>query len=318
MTPQSKNKTHMYHIIYPLFYALSLLPMRLLYMLSDCGYALLYHIIRYRRRIVRKNLAAAFPEKSEKERGEIESKFYRWFCDYFLETVKLLSISEGELRKRLEVRGTDEVARCYAEGQDCAGILGHHCNWEWLSCTGIALPEGSKIGLIYKPLRSKLFDRLFRRMRSSQPSGIVVAKNDILREMLALKRQGVRHIFGYIADQGPRWTNIHLWLRFLNQDTPVFTGAERIMRKMNNAVFFLEMTRPERGRYRVTFHLMTRDPASMPEHEVTRRFFASLEESIRRQPECYLWSHNRWKRTREEFDRRFVYEHGKVMPRKKD
>jgi len=106
-------------------------------------------------------------------------------------------------------------------------------------------------------------------------------------------------MFGYIADQGPKWENIHLWLPFLGHDTGVFTGAERIMRKMDNAVFYVEMTRPKRGTYTCTYHLITRHAQQTEEHEITRRFFAMLEETIRKQPEFYLWSHNRWKRQRQ-------------------
>lgn len=291
--------------MYYLAYLLSLLPLGILYLLSDMAYIIMYHVAGYRRRIVRHNLTTSFPEKSIDEIKHIERKFYHWFCDYFVETVKLLSISDSELRRRLKIVGAEQIERHFEAGQDCAALLGHYCNWEWLSCTGIAFPEGRKMGLVYKPLRSKQFDRLFRRIRSSQPSGIVVPKNDILRELIKLRRDGVRSLFGYIADQGPRYANIHLWLPFLNHDTGVFTGSERIMRKMNDAVYYLEMSRPRRGYYTATFHLISDTPNSMPEHELTRRFFALLEKTIRRQPEFYLWTHNRWKRTHDEFNRMY-------------
>lgn len=126
----------------------------------------------------------------------------------------------------------------------------------------------------------------------------------------------MRNICGYISDQGPKWTNIHLWLPFLNHEyTPVFTGGERIMRKMNNAVFYVEMSRPKRGYYTATYKLITRDPNTLPADDITRRFFCLLEETIRQEPAFYLWSHNRWKRTKEEFDRRFQVINGKVVER---
>ena len=303
----------MYKIIYAVAYLLSLLPFRLLYALSDAAYALLYHVARYRRSTVRRNLATSFPDMTDGERARIERKFYHWFCDYFAETVKLLTISDSELRRRFTIVGADEVERRFSEGQDCAALLGHYCNWEWLSCTGIAFPEGRKMGLIYKPLRSAAFDRLFRRLRSTQPSSLVVPKNDILREIVRLRREGTRSLFGYIADQGPRYANIHLWLPFLGHDTGVFTGAERIMRKMDNAVFYMEMSRPRRGYYTATFRLISPHAAQEPEHELTRRFFRMLEQTIRRQPEFYLWTHNRWKRTHEKFNARYRIVDGKTV-----
>lgn len=306
----------MTQIVYVLFYTLSLLPFRILYGMADIGYVLLYYIIRYRRGVVRKNLVTAFPEKSIDDIKTIERKFYHWFSDYFLEAIKLLSISEEELRRRFTIINSEEVEQCFQEGQDVAAILGHYCNWEWLSCVGMNLPPERETGLIYHPLRNKTFDYLFRKLRSHEQNSHVIPKKDILRYVVTKKREGVRNICGYISDQGPKWTNIHLWLPFLNHEyTPVFTGGERIMRKMNNAVFYVEMSRPKRGYYTATYKLITRDPNTLPADDITRRFFCLLEETIRQEPAFYLWSHNRWKRTKEEFDRRFQVINGKVVER---
>jgi len=305
-------------IVVGFFYLLSLFPLRVLYLLSDFEYLMMFYVIRYRRCIVRRNLTTSFPEKSQKEIHDIEKKFYHWFADYFFEAVKLLSISDSELRKRFKVVNSEEVEECFQQGQNVAAILGHYCNWEWLSCVGIELPENRIMGLVYHPLRNKPFDELFKRIRTHEKNGVVVPKKDILRYLVGYKRDNVMSIFGYISDQGPKWENIHLWTSFLNHpETPVFTGSERIMRKMNDAVFYVEMSRPRRGYYTATYKLITREPNSMPEHEITRIFFRMLEDTIRREPGYYLWTHNRWKRTKEEFNRRFDVVNGKVIPKDK-
>ena len=302
--------------IYCLFYAISLLPFRLLYVLADIECFMLYHVIRYRRGVVRRNLVTSFPDKSEQEIVQIEKRFYHWFCDYFFEAVKLLSISDAELRRRFTIINSEEVEQCFKEGQDVAAILGHYCNWEWLSCVGMNLPLERETGLIYHPLRNKAFDYLFRKLRSHEKHSRVIPKQDILRYVVSRKKEGIRNICGYISDQGPKWKNIHLWLPFLNHEhTPVFTGGERIMRKMNNAVFYVEMSRPKRGYYTATYKLITRTPNALEPDGITRRFFQMLEQTIRREPAYYLWSHNRWKRTKEEFDRRFQVVNGKVIER---
>lgn len=305
----------MYKVMYALFYALSLLPFRVLYALSDGLFAAVYYVLRYRRRIVRANLRTSFPDKDEAWLRRVERRFYRWFVDYFFEAVKLLSISDGELRRRFKVIGAEKVEECFRHGQNTAAILGHYCNWEWLSCVGIAFPSERRMGLIYHPLRNKTFDRLFIAIRSSQPGSMTIPKKDILRKAAELRQKGLMSLFGYIADQDPKWENIHLWIPFLNHDTPVFTGAERIMRHNNDAVFYVEMTRPQRGCYTCEFRLLSDGAAKEPEHAITKRFFQLLEESIRRDPSYYLWTHNRWKRTREEFDRRFKTVNGKVVAR---
>lgn len=302
-------------IVYYIFYALSLLPFRVLYALSDFEYLILYRLIGYRRKIVRNNLTSSFPEKSETEIQEIERGFYHWFCDYFFEAIKLLSMSDKELRKRLSITNSAEHEKWFRQGRNTAGILGHYCNWEWLSRVGYDMQQNRRTCLIYDPLHNKAFDNLFLRLRTYPPTGVPVPKKNILRQLLAWKREGTMSLSGYIADQAPKWQNIHCWLTFLNHETPVFTGGERIMRKMNNVVFYVDMSRPKRGYYQVTYRLITDDPNSLPEFEITRRFFQMLEESIRKNPVPYLWTHNRWKRTREEFDRKFEIVRGKVVPR---
>ena len=83
-----------YYIFYGAVYLLSLLPMWVHYRLSDLMFVIIYHIARYRKKVVEKNLRNAFPEKSWLERKRIERKFYRFFCDYMVENVKLLTMKK--------------------------------------------------------------------------------------------------------------------------------------------------------------------------------------------------------------------------------
>lgn len=303
-----------YYSLYGIVYCLSLLPFRVLYFISDGFFLLIYYIIRYRRNIVRKNLTSSFPDKNQKDLRGIEHQFYHWLCDYFVETIKLLSISDEQLLQHIEFRGVEQLEECYDKGQDCAAILGHYCNWEWLSATGLAFKRYPQavMGLIYHPLYSEAFDHLFVDIRSSH-GGLCIPKKDILRHLIKYRQADLRTLFGYISDQVPKWENIHLWIPFLNQDTPVFTGGERIMHKMNNAVFYAEMERPKRGKYICTFHLLSTAAEKEEEFEITKRFFERLEQTIHRQPAFYLWTHNRWKRTHDEFDRLYDVIDGKVI-----
>lgn len=294
-----------YKFIYPIFYLLSLLPFWVLYILAGFAYLIVYKLIGYRTRVVRNNLRTSFPEKSQEELKKIEKQFYHWLCDYFFETLKLLSISKKELDKRFVITNPEVITDCFKEGQNVAAILGHYCNWEWLTRVGKDFNnEKRKVGIIYHPLYNKVFDKLLIDIRTSE-SSITVPKKDILRQLLTFKKEGIMSILGYVSDQSPKWENIHLWLPFLNHDTPVFTGGERIMRKMNDAIFYVEMKRPKRGYYTCTYHLITKEPNSLPEHEITRIFFQMLEKTVQNAPQYYLWSHNRWKRTHEEYNRRF-------------
>jgi KDO2-lipid IV(A) lauroyltransferase len=192
--------------------------------------------------------------------------------------------------------------------------MGHFCNWEWVSAIGLAFPHYPQVvkALVYHPLYNEAFDKLFIDIRTAH-GGVCVPKRDILRHIVTLKREEKQYFFGYVSDQSPKWENMHLWLDFLHHDTPVFTGAERIMQKMNDAVFYIDLERPRRGKYICTLRLITVNAAQEEEFAITRRFFKMLEESIHRQPECYLWTHNRWKRGREEFERKYNIIDGRII-----
>lgn len=302
----------LYYPLLAIWYLLSLLPLRVHYVISDGMYLMLYRLLGYRRKVVRVNLRNAFPEKSEEELQRIEREFYHFFCDYLAESVKLMTISRENLRRRMVFKGTDIVDEVIEDGQSCAVFLGHLCNWEWVTSLPLWVTPKAQCGQIYHPIENHTFDRLFLRLRQ-RLGAVCIPMKDTLREIISYRRKNQPVVIGYIADQKPHWVNIHHWLYFLHHDTPVLTGTERIVKKVNHAVFFLDVRRVRRGYYEATFKLITREPQKMPDYEITDAYFRLLEDSIRRAPEFWLWSHDRWKRTREEFNERFEVIDGKVI-----
>ena len=302
----------LYYILLCVWCMFSLLPLRIHYIISDFLFWLLYKVIGYRRRVVWKNLSASFPEKSEAELKEIERGFYHFLCDYFVETVKMMTISKKEIKRRIVYKGIKDLDEVIESGQSIALYLGHYCNWEWVTSMPLWVTPKVQCGQIYHPLENKYFDKLLLRSRE-RLSSLCISMQDTLREVVRYKREGQPIMIGYISDQAPNWVNIHHWVDFLNQDTPVFTGTERIVKKMNHAVFYVDMRRIKRGYYEAEFKLMTRAPKELEDFKLTDMYFDMLEKSIRRAPEFWLWSHNRWKRTRKEFNERFEVIDGKVI-----
>lgn len=302
----------LYYIVLTVWYLLSLLPLRLLYVLSDCLFVLIYYVIGYRKKVVRENLSSSFPEKSVEELRKVERGFYHFFCDYLVESLKMMTISSEQQKKRMQFEGVELIEQCVKEGQSVAMYLGHYCNWEWVSSFPLWLTEKVQCGQIYHPIENKDFDRLFLRSRQRQ-GALCIPMQDTLRKILEFRRAGHPIVVGYIADQKPHWVNIHHWVDFLHHDTPVLTGTERIVRKVNHAVVYLDMQRVRRGYYKGVFHLITREPGKLAEFELTDIYYRYLEASIRRAPEFWLWSHKRWARTRQEFNERFEVVDGKVI-----
>lgn len=294
-----------YYIVFSCWYLLSLLPLAVLYFFSDLLYFPLYYCVRYRRRIVRMNLAASFPEKSEEEIIDIEKRYYHFFCDCFVETVKLLSISKEQLKRRMTFGGVDEIVDAL-EAEDknfCFVYLGHYCNWEWIASLPYWMPDHVLCGQIYHPLYSKVFNKLFLDLRNHF-GGKCIPMKETLRHIVELKRAKQKTIIGFISDQSPKWSSIHHWTPFLHRETPVFTGTERIGKQVDALIFYTDVKRVKRGYYHCEFKRLVEDAKATPDYELTSRYAQLLEGMIREMPQYWLWSHNRWKRTKEEFERR--------------
>lgn len=283
---------------------MSLLPMRLHYFFADVLiFPFVFHVLKYRRRLVRQNLALCFPERSEEERARIECDFYRWFADYIVETIKEMSMSRKEMMRRITFEGIEEAeAEMEREGRSFAFLyLGHFCNWEWVASLPYWSRTDTVFGQIYHPLHSEIIDRLFLRMRG-RFGALNIPMKDTLRTIMSLKREGKKAMIGFISDQSPKWEAMHFWTTFLRRETSFFTGAEKIGRKVGASFYYADITRPRRGHYHCVVRRLEVDENG-GRHAVTEAYVRAMERSICASPHLWLWTHNRWKRTREDWER---------------
>ncbi len=295
-------------LIYLLTYAgmwlLALLPFRALYVLSDGLCFLMRHVVHYRRRVVRTNLRNSFPEKSEQELAGIERRFYHYICDYMLEEIKLLRISFRELSRRMEYDNREEYLRMIDKHGGIVLLIPHYANFEWIIGMGSIMSPGDVPVQVYKPLHNSYLDEMFKRIRA-RFGGYNVPKHSTAREVIGLRRSGKRMAIGLITDQSPNRSEAHYWTTFLNQDTVFMDGAERIAKLMDFPVFYCELQRVKRGYCKVSFDLVTETPRQTADGEITECFARRLEQTIRRNPPYWFWSHKRWKLKRED-----VVQHG--------
>ena len=295
-----------YYILFAFWYLLSLLPLCFLYFVSDfIIYPILYHIIRYRKKVVHQNLTSSFPKKNPKEIQKIEKNFYHFLADYMVETIKFFSMSKEQIKKRMTFIGVNTIADAMrTEGKNfCFIYLGHYCNWEWIASLPCWCPEDVKCAQIYHPLYNKAMDKLFLYLRNRLGSESIGMK-ETLRRIIELKQTKQKTIIGFISDQTPKWNSIHHWCDFLNHDTPVFIGTEKIGKQVDALIYFGEVKRIKRGYYQCEFKAMTHDAKEIPNYELTDKFTLLLENIINETPDLWLWSHKRWKRTKEEWIRR--------------
>ena len=271
--------------------ALAILPYRALYFLSDLIYPLLYYVIRYRRKVVHANLVNSFPDKSEKEILDIEKGFYRHFCDYVMETVKLLHISDEEMRKHMRFINCDIIEDLRKDGRPIFAYLGHQGNWEYIISITMWTDPSLSACQIYHPLSSKVMDKLIYRLRSRfNTTGI--PQKQALRAILGMLKEGKQPLLGLIADQRPQRHPEPEWMTFLNQDTPIITGGEVMGRKLNAHFIYGSVKCIRRGYYEITFQPI--EPVEGEDYTFSKQFMRMLEKDIIEQPHMWLWSHKRW------------------------
>lgn len=283
-----------YRILFFLLKAFSYTPFRVLYVLSDCLYYLLYYIIRYRRPIVRKNLIESFPEKDIEEIKRIEKKFYHYFTDQVLETCKMATISPEEISRRLKFVNIEEVNSVLREGKSIALYMGHFGNWEWVSSIPLCLEKEVLAVQIYHRLHDENMDKLMLRIRERM-GAISVEMKKTARYITGLAAERKVSIIGFIADQSPKVNELHHFLPFLHHNTPVLTGTEKIIKHYGFEARFLNVKRVKRGYYETELILMHDNPQLLPDFELTDLYYQMLERMIHECPELYLWTHNRFR-----------------------
>jgi Kdo2-lipid IVA lauroyltransferase/acyltransferase len=280
----------MYYVVYGLLYLLSLLPLRVLYLLSDFVYFIIYYLAGYRKKVVLHNLSIAFPEKSEKEREDIARKFYRNFTDNFIETIKLLSAGKNFIQKHF-ITDTGVLNDLYRQGKKCQVHLGHNFNWE-IANLAVARSTPYSFLAVYMPINNKIMDRLLRKLRSKS-GAILLPATEMRTAMLPWRDK--QYLLALVADQNPGVPSKGYWFNFFGRPTPFVTGPEKGARANDAAVVFVHFTKRKRGYYQMFAELAVSDPLSLPEEEMTRRYIRYLERVIRESPEMWLWSHRRWK-----------------------
>lgn len=280
----------MYYIIYGLLYLVSLLPFFILYAISDFASFMLYRVVKYRKQIVLDNLHIAFPEKSIEEKKAIAKKFYTNLTDTFIETIKLLSISEKEFNKRA-IMNLDECNAIAAKGKSIQFSCGHQMNWEygnWVMSQNMKIPW---VG-VYMKINSKAVDRLFYNLRAKKGAVLVAAHEFKARMHQVFDKP---YALGLAADQNPGVPQKAFWLYFFSKAAPFVQGPDKGAIRTNSAVVFANFVKTKRGYYEFVPTVITENGRDLTAGELTRMYRDYLEASIRTAPDNYLWSHRRWK-----------------------
>ncbi len=279
-------------IVYPLVWIISRLPMRVLYIVSDFFFLLIFYVFNYRKKVVMQNLTLAFPEKDEKEKRRIMKAFFKHFIDIMIESVKGLSISEKEMQRRYIFKNPEFVKKYVTEGRSIAMVGAHQANWEW----SISMPLWVKVNsyAAYTKLANPYFEKVVKRMR--EKFGFIGYKTtNTVKGMQKNFNDGTQGLYLLLSDQSPQLHKTFYWSSFLGIKVPVHTGAEMLSKRFNMVIINYSVTKVKRGYFEVEFDLISDQPNDHKNFELTEKYLRITERNIRKQPEFYLWSHRRFK-----------------------
>lgn len=281
------------YIGFVLLWLFSLLPLSFLYLFSDLLYLLNKYLIKYREKVILTNLRNSFPEKTDKELQEIKKEFYHHLCDFLIESIKMISISKKTLDKHYIYENEELIHELQRQEKNISIISGHYGNWEW----SFRFPDKieNDFLVIYQPLKNEQTDSFFKKVRSRYGGELVSMKN-FYKILVDYYNQNKPSSVYFLGDQRPAGAKkIHYWRKFLNQETAFYMGPEKVARKYNHAVVFMDIQKQKRGKYIVSLSLLFKDGANTKEHEITDAFVDNLESVIKEKPQYWLWSHKRWK-----------------------
>ncbi len=281
-----------YIIIFPFLWLISILPFKLLYAFSDILYVFIYKVFGYRKKIVKENLYLVFPNKSKEEIDRITKTFYHHFCDMMVESIKSLTISEAEMKKRFVFTNLEEIHKIEKANKSIVLMCGHYASWEWIFILQKYIKH--KGYAVYKRLANRYFDRLVKRIRAKYNSYLITTKETI-PILTEAKNRGELTINGFISDQSPKVNKAFHWNDFMGIKVPIHTGAEMLAKKLDMAVVFLRVKKLKRGYYETTFETITLNPNEYKDYQITDLFLKLVEKQIHQAPEYYLWTHKRWK-----------------------
>jgi KDO2-lipid IV(A) lauroyltransferase len=281
-----------YILYYPLLLLVSYLPFRLLYILSDFLFLIMYYVIGYRKKVVSHNLKLALPYLTDSERKTIERKSFQHLCDMFLETMKTMSITPKQIDERFVFKNIEVYYDLEKEGKSIALMCAHYASYEW------AVSLNKKINLkgyaIYKKISNKYFDQLIRDIRSKFKAYLIHSRESIsIIEQNSLNNELC--LYGFASDQSPLIKPLTYWSKFLNIEVPIHTGAEHLAKKFDMNVLYLKVEKVKRGHYEAYFEVLSNDVLSIPDYQITDVFMKKVEEQIYAAPEFYMWTHRRFK-----------------------
>ncbi len=272
---------------------IKILPLSVIYLISDFTSFIIHKVFKYRVNIVKNNLKRSNLKIKSDQIQIIVNKFYKYFTDLYFESIKMDSFSKLDFDKRFKVINIDLLNKFYDEGKSVVLMVSHYSGYEW--CTGLPYYIKHKFSAVYTPIKNESINNFMYNSRSRHGLELI-SRYDAIKEIYKTEAQSITpHLYGLVADQSPQMRSKNYWSKFLGVKVPIFTGSERIAKKLSLPVVYARMKKIERGYYSVDFQLIAENPNDYKDYEITEKYLKLVENQLREDPYPYLWTHNRFK-----------------------
>lgn len=271
-----------------LFRILSLLPLRLLWLIGATLGQIAYYLPIRERRVADRNIELCFPELDERARHQLVRRHFRAMGQALLALGVAWWGSDRRLQRLVRLRNLDYLDAAIASGRQVILLAPHFLA---LDIGGIRVARERLLVSMYKASKDPVGDYLLR--RRTRYKTVMVERDAPLKQLIRLIREG--RPFYYLPDQDPGGAT-STFVPFFGIPAATVTALSRIAR-MTNAVVIPCYTRqlPRGAGYEVTLHPPLECFPGDDDMADSARMNAEIEAAVRAMPEQYMWTYKRFK-----------------------
>ena len=251
-----------------------------------------YAVDGVHRRVAHRNLALAFPARSDAERRAIARGAFAHFGRLLFELLEFSTLTNAQMLARVEFDGEERCRQAYAQGKGVLFIAGHFGFWELQAMVEAIRRE--PVTVLARALDNPKLHALLEQIRQRTGNTIVYRQDTIRRVMRALQSG---HGVAVLIDQHIS-SNDAIVVDFFERPAATTPAVAALALRTGAPIVPVFALPLGGGRYRMIYEHPVEPPPADSEHavrELTQRCTDVLEMYVRRHPELWLWMHRRWR-----------------------
>ena len=241
------------------------------------------------KKTIDENIKRAIPNISEENLNKIKTSMWNNYGRVFAEYIFIKDFRNGKLKENIEIEGKEILDEIKRKNSQVVFISGHFSNFELMA---MSLEKNEiKLATIYRPLNNMFLNLIMEIIRKKY-----ICKNQIkkgiggLKNLIKYKKKN--YSTALMIDQR---VSEGVLSNLFNKQALTTTIPAQLVKKYDIPIVPVFIERIGNIKYKV---IIKKPVVFSKEHsiiEITEKLNEILEKMIIKNPEQWIWSHNRWK-----------------------